>query len=120
MNPATPLLLVDDDLDLHETLKAFLQAEGFAVISAFNGEEALEHLQKRPLPHTILLDLMMPVMNGYDFLKLFQRETSFDSIQVVLLSAATDIAQVAKLHGVAFIKKPFDLEVLLAEVLKRS
>jgi CheY-like chemotaxis protein len=67
MHPCGHILIVEDNPDTRETLADFLAFEGYAVRGAANGQEALTVLQKEPLPDLILLDLMMPVMDGCEF-----------------------------------------------------
>ena len=82
-------LLVDDDDDLRETLTAFLTAEGYGVHSARNGQEALDLLYTIDPPALILLDFMMPVMNGSQFLAAKRSDPRLRAIPVAILSALT-------------------------------
>lgn len=112
------ILLVEDDVDLHEVTKAFLELEGFEVASAFNGQQALDALLGGLKPNLILLDLMMPVMNGYVFLSIFTAHQPPFGTSVVILSAAADVTETAKKFDVPFVKKPLDI-TLLAKLIKR-
>lgn len=68
MNDNAPVLLVvDDDADIREIMKITLEAEGFVVAEAANGQAALDQLNAGLLPRVIILDLMMPVMTGWEF-----------------------------------------------------
>ena len=72
------LLIVEDDTDLRETLKELLEIEGYTVTMASNGKEALSFLKKtQKFSHLILLDLMMPIMDGASFLDAFHKNKSF-------------------------------------------
>jgi CheY-like chemotaxis protein len=82
-----PILLVDDDPDIRESLKGLLEDEGYSVKEAANGKEALDVLNATPIPCLILLDLTMPIMDGWRFLEEL-RHTSAAGVPVVVLTAA--------------------------------
>ena len=105
---------MDDDPDLRELLFTALEDEGYEVVPAGNGEEALA-LLKTFRPDVIVLDLMMPVMDGWQFAKeLKQRE---EEIPIVLLSAARDLKQHARdLNAADIIEKPFELSELIPKI----
>src|SRR5437762_11749160 len=84
---ATTVLAVEDDFDLRDALVPILEYEGHRVVSAANGQEALERLQTMPPPSLILLDLMMPVMDGEEFRARQLRDPTLASIPVVVVSA---------------------------------
>lgn len=106
------ILLVEDDADIRTTLKEVLELEGYDVVPAGNGKEAFDALSgMQDYPCLILLDLMMPIMNGWEFLEAQQTEKAISDIPVVVVSAAGDKARSAKAHG--FIKKPIEVDGLL-------
>lgn len=112
------VMIVDDDVDLHESLKSFLVSEGFDVSSAFDGTEAEEllatcELPGQHLPDVILLDLMMPKMNGWELLSKLKKKSTLSKTHVVLLSAASDPKEIPPHPHVKFLAKPFDLGNLL-------
>lgn len=110
------VLIVEDDLDIREALSEVLQGEGYQVLEAENGAEALRRLHER-LPGVILLDLRMPVMNGWQFRREQVRHAHFADIPVVVISADRAAEADAESLGVeAFLPKPIDLEVLLDTV----
>lgn len=110
----TGVLIVEDDRDIRDSLKLVLEMEGFQARTAENGQAALEVLKNADRPCLILLDLMMPVMNGWEFLHSMQQDCVIATIPVVVVSA---VAEKAKDHGVAgYVKKPVDLNVLLSLV----
>ena len=84
---ARRLLLVDDDGAIRDALDEALQEEGFDVVTAANGREALQVLKSGPRPDAILLDLMMPVMDGWDFRHEQLRDPALRQIPVVVVSA---------------------------------
>lgn len=109
------VLVVDDDESLRETLCMILEDEGYGVATAANGQEALTQLRSRPPPCVILLDLMMPVMSGWDFRRQQQRDPALAAIPVVVVSAVSDSAdRVAALDAAAYFQKPVDLDALLS------
>jgi CheY-like chemotaxis protein len=107
--PCKEVLVVDDDQDICLILREVLEAEGCTVIVAHNGQEALRVLEQRR-PDVIVLDLMMPVMNGWELAVQLQQESRWRDIPVVVVSADTLTAR-RKLaaHVVATIPKPFDI-----------
>lgn len=105
------ILLVEDDADIRATLKEVLELEGYSVVPAANGKEAFQQLDSMIRPCLILLDLMMPVMNGWEFLKTLHENARHSGIPVVVVSAAGDKAKSAKAQG--FVKKPIEVDALL-------
>ena len=114
------ILLVEDDTGILSTIADILVGEGYFVASATNGKEALGTLrQGHPLPDLILLDLMMPVMNGWQFRDAQRQDPALAAIPVVVISAATNLQQSAASIGAAgCLKKPLTLEALLEMVTK--
>lgn len=112
------ILLVDDDEDIRGTLGAVLQSDGYDVLEARNGLHALQQMLAHPLPDLILLDMMMPLMSGYEFLDVQQGDPRIKDIPVIAITAH---AKVAEVPGVwKLVRKPFDLDELtgaLREVL---
>ena len=104
------VLIIDDDDDMRLAMQAALEQKNFTVFTAANGQEGLELLEDIPRPCLILLDLMMPVLDGWEFLKIRERTPTLASIPVVAVSAFSDQAKNIKVDG--FIKKPIDLVTL--------
>lgn len=109
------VLVIDDDVAIREALEAVLEDEGYAVQSAANGREALALLRTgEGQPTVILLDLMMPVVNGWEFRAAQQGDPSLAPIPVVVLSADRDVAaKAAALQVSGYLAKPINLDVLL-------
>ena len=108
------VLVIEDHAPVSNTIKDVLEIEGYEVEIANNGKEAVEILAHGQRPNLILLDLMMPVMNGWQFLD-FQRENEeFKSIPVVVCSAYKETAK--SVHPSAVIEKPLNLDSLLDTV----
>jgi DNA-binding response OmpR family regulator len=112
----TPLLLVEDDDDIRDTLAEILTQEGYAVLGARDGREALDLAARMP-PRLILLDLRMPVMDGVEFRQCQLRDPQLFDVPVIVLTAANDeIASDSVLQGCGRLRKPVDLDELLAAV----
>ncbi|HEY8786102.1 MAG TPA: response regulator [Candidatus Limnocylindria bacterium] len=110
------VLVVDDDPDIRELLFTALEDEGFEVVPAGNGQEALAII-KTFRPDVIVLDLMMPVMDGWQFAQ--ELRARDEDIPLVLLSAARDLPTHAKaLSAAEIIEKPFDLAELLPKIAR--
>jgi CheY-like chemotaxis protein len=118
MKPRRPILVVDDDADIRCTIADILGEAGYEVRSAANGREALELIKSRlPAPALILLDLMMPELDGWGFMAALHEIPELPAIPVVIFSAHGDAGSAASSLGVAgFVKKPIRLEDLLAAV----
>lgn len=108
------ILIVDDDADVREMLSQFFTIEGYAVSTAQNGREALEQLHHGEQPDLILLDLMMPVMDGWQFRAEQQRDPTLASIPVVVLSAVYNARERASMLGaVDYMQKPVEFDKLI-------
>jgi CheY-like chemotaxis protein len=105
------ILIVDDDADIRESLKEVLSDEGYEVHTVADGREALAVLPTFERPPLILLDLLMPTMNGWEVLEALQAQNS-DAIAVVF-SAAADAAKVLESGARDFVAKPMKLEQVL-------
>jgi CheY-like chemotaxis protein len=109
------VLIIEDEEFIRENLQLFLELEGYSVLTAGNGQEGLGYLRKMTPPCLILLDLLMPVMDGREFLEAKATEKSLSSIPVCVVSG---VASRPDLPGVAaFVPKPIDLKRLL-EVIR--
>lgn len=113
----TKILLVDDEKDIIEFLKYNLEQEGFEVITAFNGAEALEKLSGKP--DLIVLDVMMPVMDGFEACRRIRKEKGFDNTPIVFLTAKG--SENSEIEGLSigaddYIRKPISPRKLIARV----
>lgn len=116
MSDKKRLLLVDDDLFSVETLKFALEAKGHEVITATNGKDALSIVRGNQ-PLLIILDVMMPKMDGYHFCRLIKFDTRFKHIPVIIVSAR--IQEADKKLGVVcgcddYVTKPYDINGLIS------
>jgi two-component system response regulator MprA len=111
------ILVVDDNLDILESMSRLLKSAGYDVVTATDGQVALDRLRGGTTPSVILLDLMMPGMNGWQFLEELHRDPSLTAIPVVIVSGGSYRETEIKSLGVAgYLKKPFDVTKLLATV----
>ena len=109
------VLVVEDDDDLRKAICQVLNDEGIATTSAANGAEALALLEHGERPSLILLDLMMPVMNGWAFRAKQEGDPRFASIPVIVMTAAARLDDAA-IVGVDLVRKPVRLEDLIERV----
>ena len=114
------VLIVEDSLEFASFLKRILENEGISVELANNGKEALDFLRGAlQLPAVILLDLMMPVMDGYQFRKEQENDNRLASIPIALMTADANIESAAmKIGAKAVLKKPLDIKAVV-ETVKR-
>jgi CheY-like chemotaxis protein len=111
------VLVVDDDPDIRETLEMILQRHGHVVVTAGDGGAALEQIRQRPrLPCVILLDLMMPGMNGFQFQAALAAEPSFAQVPIVVITGAGREAEKAASFTSEVLRKPFELHKMLSIV----
>lgn len=108
------MLIVDDESDIRETVSEVLAEEGYEVHDAQDGAEALSKCRALH-PSVVLLDLMMPRMNGWEFRAAQMHDPELAEIPVVVVSA---LGRVSTIDAAAFLQKPFDLSDLL-EVVRR-
>lgn len=111
--PSHHIVVIEDDTDLRETMKDLLEIKGFSVATASNGREGLELIERNGKPCLILLDLMMPEMNGWEFLEALQRDQPALLAQtpVAVISAAADVSDVSQ-YGCSQFKKPVSVDRL--------
>ncbi len=113
------ILVVDDDPSLRDMIAMTMEMEGFSVLTAADGQEALSAVE-RGMPALILLDMKMPVMNGWQFAA--EYHSRFDrKAPIVVLTAAHDARERAREVGaVGWIGKPFDLDILINTVRRHT
>ncbi len=108
------VLVVDDDPDIRSALTSVLEVEGYSVVSATHGGEALEQL-RTCRPQLIVLDLMMPVMDGPTFMAAKNSDPTISAIPILVMTATTR----QRIEGATgFLRKPFDLETFLTAVAR--
>jgi CheY-like chemotaxis protein len=115
------VLLVEDDDEIREALTDVLEQQGYLVEGARNGREALDLLHDHEAPRVILLDLMMPVMDGWQFRHAQLEDPLIARIPVVVLSAVANLrSRGADLHAAECLAKPVDVSYLLEAVSRYS
>jgi DNA-binding response OmpR family regulator len=108
-------LIVEDDADTREMLEKLLELEGYHVEVATNGRHALERLNDGLEASVIVLDLMMPVMDGWQFRLEQSRDAALAAIPVIVVSASGR-ERLERIDANAYMTKPLDLEELLARI----
>ena len=114
------ILIVDDEQDIVESLKFVLESSDYSCYTAFNGEDGLK-LAKELIPDLIILDVMMPKINGYKISRLLKYDSKYKNIPILMITARSQ--EEDKLIGEEsgadeYITKPFDLDNVLKTVDK--
>lgn len=110
MGTCKTVLIVEDDEAIRETMQLALEMRGYEVVTAGNGKEGIALLKTRPKPCLILLDLMMPVMDGWGFVTALEHDPKLERIPVVVVTAFTN--QAGPINVESIIAKPIPLDVL--------
>ena len=105
------ILIVEDDDDIRNVMVDLLESEGYITKAATNGKEALDLLEDMSKPCLVLLDMMMPIMNGRQFLDTIMTDTLLAPIPVLIVSAVADKTNTE--GSIGFLKKPIDIDVVL-------
>jgi two-component system, chemotaxis family, chemotaxis protein CheY len=110
------VLVVDDDPAIRGLVAEALRGEGYTVDVAAHGREGLDAIRANR-PETVILDLMMPIMDGFSFLEACQRENLCENVPIVVISAVHDaMRRIVELPVRACVAKPFDLDDLIRTV----
>lgn len=120
MSENKKILIVDDEQDIVETLKFMLEAQGYECFCAYDGEAGLT-LAKEIIPDLMILDVMMPKMNGYKISRLLKYDNKYKDIPIIMVTARSqdDDKAIGQETGVnEYITKPFELDDLIARVNK--
>jgi len=116
------ILVVDDEAKLRRVIRAYLEEEGYRVLEAANGQEAL-FTARQEMPALVILDVMMPQMNGYEFLRLHRKEADTPVIMLTAKDEEYDEVLGLEVGADDYITKPFSMKTLMARVravLRRS
>lgn len=114
------VLIVDDEPDIVESVRFRLEIENISCLTAFDGEDALAKAKKER-PDLILLDVMLPKINGYKIARILKFDESYKNIPIIMLTARTQLkdVKIGKETGAdEYITKPFDMEMLVEMVMK--
>ncbi len=112
---AQTVLVVDDESNLRKMMRLYLEREGFRVVEAANGRDAL-YMARYEKPDLVLLDLMMPEMGGYDFMRLFTKESDTPVIMLTAKLEESDKVAGLELGADDYVTKPFGIQELIARV----
>lgn len=111
-NQIHPVMIIEDDDDIRDLMRTMLEAEGYHVVTAVNGADAFQLLSQVPKPCMILLDMMMPVMDGWTFSEEIKKNSKYSSIPLLVVTAfAEQITSKENFYGV--VKKPLRFDLLL-------
>ena len=111
------ILIVENEIDIREILQEFFEGEGFEVSTAQHGLDAIHHLSTQKHPDVILLDLMMPVMSGSEFMMKRESNPEWGKIPVVIMSASNENKKDTSQFGLHWkIQKPLQLDDLFSVV----
>jgi DNA-binding response OmpR family regulator len=112
--------IVEDDEDIREALKMLFEMEGYHTVTASNGMEALKILERlEPLPAVLVVDLMMPVMDGWELIKVTRKKYSSAELPIIVMSAIADRFDGNSSGVCAVLKKPVNIEKILTLVAKQ-
>ena len=120
MSESKKILIVDDEQDIVETLKFMLDAQGYECFCAYDGEAGLT-LAKEIIPDLMILDVMMPKMNGYKISRLLKYDNKYKNIPIIMVTARSqdDDKAIGQETGVnEYVTKPFELDDLISKVNK--
>lgn len=109
------ILVVDDEFGIADTLSSILTDEGYRVMVAMNGAEGLDRIREMK-PDLVIVDFMMPVKSGPDMIRDMKASEELAGIPVVVMSAVSEAMVREECEFTAFLRKPFDLDSLLATV----
>ncbi len=112
------ILIIDDEQDIVETLQFSLETEGYECLTAFDGEEGLA-LAKTTSPNLIILDVMMPKMNGFKISRLLKYDNNYKNIPILMITARSQIEDQAigeETGADEYITKPFELDYVIKKV----
>ena len=106
------ILVVEDEPDIASFLEMALEFEGYQVKTARSGQEALSKVRQQP-PDVVLLDLMLPGVDGWQFLRETRVDPETSTIHIIVVTAAYDAAKSPELDGLVIVAKPVDVDLLL-------
>lgn len=113
-------MIVDDEVQLAEMVKMRLEAAGYEIVLAYDGQEGLDKA-KKDKPDLIILDLMLPKMDGYKVCGLLKNDTRYSKIPIIMFTARAqeeDVRLGKDLGAEEYVSKPFDSKILLSKVKK--
>jgi CheY-like chemotaxis protein len=109
------ILVADDEFDMTATLRAILEGEGYRVVTCSNGREAVERA-RADRPDLVLMDVMMPLVSGFEALDSMKKTPGLDAMPIVLMSAIGPGVKREQYHWSAVLRKPFSLDALITTI----
>lgn len=112
-------LVIDDSRAMRAILRQMLRQIGFEVVEAGNGQEGLDRLKEADRPDVALVDLNMPVLSGFEFVKAVRADPRFDGLRLMMVTTETEVEQVAgalKAGADEYVMKPFDRAVIVEKL----
>ncbi|MBI4387827.1 MAG: response regulator [Candidatus Omnitrophica bacterium] len=116
---AKKILMIDDDADVRSLIKIRLEANGFNIILASDGDEGLKAIEKEK-PDLVIVDIRMPKMDGYTLVREIKSRSSTGSVPIMILTSHAGMKDLFAAEGIEdYITKPFDPDELLQKIHKR-
>ena len=115
-SPPPPVLIVEDDQGIRDIVKQLLEYHGFKTYTAVHGQDALDQLATLPELPLILMDVMMPVLDGWSTLAIIRQKPEWKKVPVVILSAGADTPQILDDPFLRFLRKPLRMAELVVLV----
>lgn len=109
------IVIIDDEIDIAESLAAVLETEGFDVKTYSNGYKGIEEM-KKSAPDLLIVDVMMPKPRGVEVVRLMKEESSLKTVPIMMMSASKEPQPESEEKWNLFVRKPFDMEDLLASI----
>lgn len=110
------ILVVEDDRSMMEAVALILQYEGYEVLTALNGQHAIQVIDEHSMPDLILLDMVMPEMNGWEFAEEYEKKYHQRAPLIVCTGAADPAQRAVDVQAAGYIEKPYEIDALLALV----
>lgn len=114
---SSTILLVDDEKDILVALKELLEMEGYKIICASNGEEGVKKFREFT-PDLIISDMMMPILNGNEMIKLIRDNATYPKVPIIMMSSVTALSKIENPSWDAFIRKPSGIDNILNVIKK--
>lgn len=109
------VLVVEDDATLSDVVTTALADDGYRVLTAKNGHEAIAFMQRRP-PDAIVLDLMLPQLDGWQVVRWCRTHAATSALPIIIVTGAPNALEDGNIQSLVFLEKPFDLNILLVLV----
>ena len=113
-----PILVIDDEFDISEVISSILQADGYTVKTCANGRDAIAYLRDNPAPQLVIVDVMMPFVDGYGVIEFMKKTASLKATPIILMSAFPPAKSSKESGWSSFLRKPFNLDDLVTLVGK--